>query len=301
MHILIYTLYYKSIIVIMALVNFFSFERAHAIDIVKANIGESTLDQRIHFKKRILTKALDLTRGAYGDYEIKIKKYYMNSDRSFVELKTGKNINVYFALTRKDMESIGTPIRIPVRRGLVSYRLLLINKGTEHLFKNVETLDDLKNIRVGIDTAWATYKTVFHHNFNVVPVADYDSMFNMLSRKRFDYIPRSINEIFDELDRHSSKNFKFSIEPSLVLYLPSATYIFVSNKSPRIAQRLHLGLNMMVDNGDLEKIFDEFFSDQLIKADLKNRKVIYIPNPYLPFKTPMKNKKLWFSPDGVNL
>ena len=283
-------------ILLCALGGFFLSPCVLAIDIIKANIGESILDQRIHFKKQILIHALELTKPKYGEYLIDIKKYYMNGDRSFVELTTGKNINVYFSLTQQRMERIAIPIRIPVRRGIVNYRLLLIKKGTEHIFSDVNTIDDLKSIPVGVDTAWAAHKTLRHHDFNIAPVADYDSMFNMLARKRFKYIPRSISEIYDELDRHSDDFYDFVIEPSLVLYIPSATYVFVSRKSLRIADRLREGLEMMAENGDLLNIFNRFFLDSIEKSDLRNRKIIYVDNPYLPSSVPLSNKKLWFDP-----
>lgn len=269
-----------------------------AVDIIKANIGESILDQRIHFKKQILVNALDLTKPKYGEYNIDIKKYYMNSDRSFVELTTGKNINVYFAFTQENMERTAIPIRIPVRRGIVNYRLLLIKRGTEKIFANVNTIDDLKEIQVGVDTAWATHKTLTHHDFNIVPVADYDSMFNMLARKRFKYIPRSVSEIYSEIDRHSDDFYDFVVEPSLVLYIPSATYVFVSREAPRIADRLKEGLEMMLENGDLLKIFNRFFLDSIEKANIRKRKIIYIDNPHLPSSVPVSNKSLWFDPNN---
>lgn len=277
--------------------SFFLIPSVLAIDSVKANIGESTLDQRIHFKKQILINALDLTKSKYGEYEVDIKKYYMNGDRNLLELTTGKNINVYFSLTQENMERIAIPIRIPVRRGIVNYNLLLIKKGSEDFFSDVNTLHDLKEISIGVDTAWATHKTLVHHDFNIVPVADYDSMFNMLARKRFKYIPRSISEIYDEIDRHPGEFYDFVVEPSLVLYIPSATYIFVSRESPRIADRLKEGLEMMVDNGDLLKIFNRFFFNSIVRADVKNRKIIYVDNPYLPPRVPVSDKNLWFDPE----
>jgi len=285
-------------ILLYILGGFFLSPYVLALDVIKANIGESTLDQRIHFKKQILINALDLTKPKYGEYKIDIKKYYMNGERSFVELTKGKNINVYFSLTQERMERTAIPIRIPVRRGIVNYRLLLIKKGTENLFSDVNTLDDLKKIKVGIDTAWAAHKTLLYHDFNIAPVADYDSMFNMLARKRFKYIPRSISEIYGEIDRHPDDFYNFAVEPSLVLYIPSATYIFVSRESPRIADRLKEGLEMMVENGDLLKVFNRFFSDSIEKSDVRNRKIIYIDNPYLPSSVPVSNKNLWFSPEN---
>ena len=81
---------------------FLFISNVYAVDIIKANIGESTLDKRISFKYEILKTALDLTKEEFGDYRIEIHDYYMNAKRGFMELETGETINVYFAITQKN-------------------------------------------------------------------------------------------------------------------------------------------------------------------------------------------------------
>ena len=270
---------------------------SYAIDVIKANIGESTLDKRIDFKNEILKTALDLTQEEFGDYRIEVHNYYMNAKRGFMELDTGKIINVYFSITQTKWENQAVAIRIPVRRGLVSYRLLIINKKNAKEFSTINTLDELKAKRAGLNDGWTTYSIMENQNFNIVDVDDYDGMFNMLSVNRFDYLLRGVNEIFEEVDQRSAYNSNLMIEPNLAIYIPSITYVFVSKREPRIARRLQRGLELMSTNGDLERIFDTFYADSLRKAQLDKRKIFHIKNPDLPATVPLNVDHLWFDAD----
>lgn len=267
---------------------------SYAVDIVKANIGESTLDKRIDFKNKILKTALDLTKEEFGDYRIEVHNYYMNAKRGFMELAVGKTINVYFSITQNKWEEQAVAIRIPVRRGLVSYRLLIIDKKNKKEFSTIDTLDELKAKRAGLNDGWTTYSIMEDQNFNIVDVDDYDGMFNMLSVNRFDYLLRGVNEVFEEVDQRSEYNSDLMIEPNLAVYIPSITYVFVSKREPRIARRLQRGLELMSINGDLERIFNTFYADALRKAELDKRKILYIKNPDLPANVPLDVDHFWF-------
>ena len=273
------------------------FNNSYAIDVIKANIGESTLDKRIDFKHEILKTALDLTKEEFGDYRIEVHSYYMNAKRGFMELDIGKTINVYFSITQDKWEEQAVAIRIPVRRGLVSYRLLIINKKNEKEFSTIKTLDELKSKRAGLNDGWTTYSIMENQKFNIVDVDDYDGMFNMLSVNRFDYLLRGVNEIFEEINQRLAYSSDLMIEPNLAVFIPSITYVFVSKREPRIARRLQRGLELMAKNGDLERIFDTFYADSLRKAELDKRKILYINNPNLPNTVPLDKGHLWFDSD----
>lgn len=290
-----------TIIKLVALSALFTTLPSFAVDVVKANIGESTLDQRISFKQEVLRSALEATRESYGEYEIEIHNYYMNAKRAFNELVPGETINVYYALTLPKWEKIATPIRIPVRRGLVSYRLLLIHEDSKELFSKVNTVEELKRLRAGLNDGWTSYEVMKRQDFKIVKVGGYDGMFNMLSVRRYDYLLRGVNEVFDEIKARQDYNKNLIIEPRLAVYMPSATYIFVSKQEPRLAKRLKEGLEIMVANGELERIFSKYYSANLEKAQLENRKILYIDNPLLPDTVPWDNKALWMSRPASSL
>ena len=184
-----------------------------------------------------------------------------------------------------------------MRRGLVNYRLLIINKKNEHEFSAIKTLDELKEKRAGLNDGWTTYSIMEKQKFNIVDIDDYDGMFNILSVNRFDYLLRGVNEIFDEVDQRLMYNPELVIEPDLAIYIPSITYVFVSKREPRIARRLQRGLELMSTSGDLDRIFDTFYSESLHKAELDKRKILYMENSNLPLTVPLNEDHFWFDVD----
>ncbi len=265
-----------------------------ATDVVKAYIGESTQDRRNVFKRKILKQALENTKDDYAEYQIEYHSYYMNPKRGFYELLTGETVNAYFALTLDRWEEMAIPIKIPVRRGLVSYRLLLVNKKNLGIFKGVRSAEQLKQLRAGLNDGWTTYEIMNSQGFEIVKLNDFEGMFNMLQVNRYDYLLRGVNEVFGELEMRKERNPSLVLEPNLAVYIPSATYIFVSKKAPRIARRLREGLQKMVENGQLEALFNEFYKENLLKAELHKRTIIKLNNPTLPSGVPLKQKEYWF-------
>lgn len=87
------------------------------------------------------------------------------------------------------------------------------------------------------------------------------------------------------------------VEPHLVLYIPAPYYIFISPKAPKLAQRIEEGLELMIANGSLEKIFYQYYADNIKQSNLLKRRVIMIGNPFLPVETPLARKALWFEND----
>jgi len=269
---------------------------AQAVDIVRFEKGQSKMDMRILFKEEVLSEALLHTVESHGPYELQLSANPMSVSRAIKQLASGNGLNVYFAITTKSWEQQAIPIRIPVRRGLLSYRLLLINKVNKALFENVRTGEDLKKLAAGLQAGWATTEIMQNSGFLTELGNNYDSMFYMLAGGRFDYLPRGVNEIFDELDQRSKFMKGLIIEPTLALYIPSPTYIFVSPRSPRLAARLQLGLEMMLKNGTLENIFQKYYAQDIKRANLKDRTIIRIDNPFLPKETALSREELWFRP-----
>jgi len=47
-------------------------------------------------------------------------------------------------------------IRIPIRRDILSYRLLALNKNTSNKFSKVDNIQDRKKMAAGVRIGWAT-------------------------------------------------------------------------------------------------------------------------------------------------
>jgi hypothetical protein len=58
-------------------------------------------------------------------------------------LQTGRILNVYIAVTNPGWEKETIAIKLPIRKGLLNYRLLLVHKDDLPLFEKIKTLKEL--------------------------------------------------------------------------------------------------------------------------------------------------------------
>jgi len=213
---------------------------------------------------------------------------------ALLSMKTGNIINIFIAPASEIWEENAIPIKVPIRQGLLSYLLLLVNKKDLHKFKQVKTFDDLKKFRVGLQTDWITTKIFKELGMNVVTAHNFESLFLMLNKQRSDYIPRAIYEIYDEFTNRKTKLNNVVIEPTLALYLPMVSYVYVSTNEPNIAKRVKSGLHKLAATGELKKIFNKYYEEDIKKANIQNRRLIKIKNPYFNDKSILSDKDLFY-------
>lgn len=289
-----FNMQYRFILTTIAIVALLLFSlKASSADIIKLTQAQSNLDVRPHYTHAILKEALEISSAKYGDYEIRVLNHSLNNLEQIMEVHEGEYINLTMAMTSPDWEYLAIPIRIPLRRGVSNYRLLAINKHNQDNFKNINTVDDLKALTVGLKTEWISNGIMEEQGFKIVESLSYDGVFRMLDKMRFDFVPRSIHEAFEEIELRKGELKNIMIEPNLALYIPQPYYIFVSPKYPRIAERIEYGLEKMIAAGILQKLFDEHYGGFIKRANLADRKIIHMGNKFLTQKTPVERKELW--------
>lgn len=268
---------------------------AWAVDIIKMNEGESdVLDKRSEHKTEVIYRALELTVPEYGPYEFKKLINSMNRTRALYEIISGKYINIYVSAASTEWDNKTIAIKIPIRMGLLNYRLLLIHKNDLETFSQVTTLDDLKKLTAGVRDGWVTTEAFQIVGLPINKIHNFEGLFTLLNNHRFDYIPRAIYEIFDELKARKDLLDNVVVEPTIALHLPMPTYVYVSKKAPHIAQRIEKGLKIMIENGELEQILTKYYADDIKRANIKNRRIIEIDNPFFTDQELLKDKNLWY-------
>ncbi|WP_051249749.1 hypothetical protein [Maridesulfovibrio zosterae] len=290
---------FKNIVVIfLTIILIYSLfpKDSTAKDVVRIAESQSGLDMRHFYLNAVLNKALEKTKNSYGNFEIKMTISDAQRERALLELIKGEKINVHIAATQKKWEENSIPIRIPILKGLLGYRLLLIKSQNQDKFSSINSVEELKQLKAGLNLHWTTTKVMSKLGFNIIKGGAYDGLFKMLMRDRFDYFPRGVNEVFAEFDCRKKLMPDLKIEPRIALYLPQPTYIFVSPKYPQLAKRIESGLQIMLKDGSLDKLFWEFNKSNIDKANLKNRTIFKLENPLLPPETPFDQKQLWFNP-----
>ncbi|WP_133470149.1 hypothetical protein [Paraglaciecola marina] len=266
----------KPIIQVLLLFSFFgTVLNVYAVDEIKLLKPLLGMDKRERHKDEVIFRALEITIPEFGPYLYKTIDVDMTPGRALISIRRGELINTYIAASSDIWDKSATAIKIPIRRGLMSYRLLLIHRANLDKFENVQTLEDLNMLTAGFQRDWAITGVFEKANMNMMTSHTFEGLFSMLEKRRFDYTPRAIYEAYDELNTRKDKLPNLMVEPHLALYIPLVTYVYVSKNAPRIAQRIEAGLKKMSANGDLDKLLDKYYEEDIKKADLANRKIIY--------------------------
>jgi hypothetical protein len=113
----------------------------------------------------------------------------------------------------------------------------------------------------------------------------------MLVGRRFDYFPRSVVEVWDELESHAAT---LEVESRIALHYYYDAYFMVNKKNTRLAQDIDQGLEKAIADGSFDRLFDEHHGERLRKAHLDQRIVIELKNPLLTPGTPIDRADLWY-------
>lgn len=263
--------------------------------------SQSSSDSQYLYDYGLLRFALEKTSAKYGPYEMRASDVPMNQARAAEEIISGSGMVTIFARsTSIEHEASMLPIRIPIDKGLISYRVFLIRAEDQERFAEIQTLDQLRTFSVGSFFTWADTKILRDGGFNVVAGESYEGLFKMLSAGRFDFFSRSADEAYREYEERKDILPNLKVEDTLLLHFPTTRYFFVQ-RSPageKLAKRIEQGLNQMIKDGSFDAYFHKHKGALIERAHLKTRKVFRIGNPYLSPETPLQRRELWFDPLG---
>ena len=240
---------------------------------------------------------LNLALGkVYGDYEVRsLNEEAVNEARGERLIIDGL-LDLQFMSTTAYREANMIPIKIPIYRGMLGLRLLLVKPEINHKIKEVQQLEDLREYVGGHGALWGDLPVYPANNLPVIPVNQYNSIFSMLKEGRFDYFHRGVQEIWGELERYKQD---LVVADNLILYYPLPVYFFIGKHRPELADALKQGLTLALNDGSYQELFDAHFSEMLDKAQVKQRRLIELSNPELPKDTPWIDRSWWMDSSSV--
>lgn len=246
--------------------------------------------------QEILRGALERTVDLHGPYTLKPSQGGIMTEARYLNaLQRGKTINVAWSSTSVQKERELLPIRFPLRKGLLGYRILLIDGRRQAEFDRIATLADLRPLTVGQGFGWGDVALYEAAGIRVT-TAPYENLFRMVVAGRFDLFPRGIGEAFREYAAHHVREPHLAIERNLMLYYPWPYYFFVNRSDRALAERIEIGLRLMQADGSFDALFWRYNRDAIEQARTYERRLIRIPNPLLPAATPLDDPTLWFDP-----
>tara|TARA_B110000091_G_C13805742_1_gene472431 strand:- start:964 stop:1839 length:876 start_codon:yes stop_codon:yes gene_type:complete len=249
----------------------------------------STIDE---YPIKLLALALDQTGVSY---QLIPSDNFLSKGKALDRLQDNREINIVWGMTNVQREKDFLPIRIPIFKGLIGWRLLLIRQDMAERFTYIQQFEHLVKLSPLQGRDWPDTKILQSNGFDVITERNQTSLMKMLGRAQGDFFPRSIIEVWEELARSKVANeIQLQIQPSLGIRYPAAIYFFVNKKSVPLANLIETGLEKAIENGTYEALFVDNYKTYIEKAQIENRTFYPLENAFLPEETPLDRKELWF-------
>lgn len=263
---------------------------------------QSPHDASHSYFAKLLQESLNLTATEYGQSYV-VFSTKMEQGRALKELRSGRNLDVYWAGTSTDRESHLLPIKVPLLKGLLGFRIALIREERFDDFSALETLEQLRSFTACQGDHWLDSDILESAGIVVRRSPIYENLFNKLYAERCDFFPRGVHEAFGEVQARKHKYPSLIVYPDLIVYYPFPMYFFVSPENGVLAERIELGLERAIDSGFLEQLLKEHpVTSHLFPIDKwLHTKTVVLNNPLLPENVNVEEKRYWIRPQGVLL
>lgn len=246
---------------------------------------------------KLLRMALDNSKPKYGPYKL-VASAPLEQGRMQLELAKNRSVHIANFAPDQQREQTLLPIRIPVTRGLLGFRVCLIKKGSQEKFNQITNLNSWKKsgLRIGQGTHWPDTQILEHNGLRVVKSVKYMPLFDMLAARRYDCFSRSVTEVLPELEKHAAKGVE--LEKNILLIYKLPTFFFVSKQNSQLAKRITEGLRQTIRDGSHDKLIRKVYAPIFKALNLKKRTALYLDNPLLTAETRKitGNKAMWFDP-----
>ncbi len=285
----------RKICFVIALIIFCSEVVTFGAELVVKHVRpESTDDKRHKYYIDMLRLALEKTKSTDGLFRLEMSGSRMYQDRALEQLKRKRGIDVVWTMTSKEREIGLMPVRIPLLKGLLGNRIFIIREGEEARFAAIQTFEELAQLEAGQGSDWPDTRILEANGIKVIGGINYQGLFRMLQRKRFDYFPRGVNEPWAEVKAHKDKHLV--VEKTLLIQYPAPIYFFVHSRNTSLANRLERGLRLAIKDGSFDNLFRHHPANKEVfdLANMEHRKIFRLRNPFLSPETPFEDKELWY-------
>lgn len=254
-------------------------------------------DRRTTYPLKVLELALKHTG---VNYDLIPSDKILGQGSSIQKLKANREVSLIWSMTDAEREQELLPVRIPIYKGLIGWRLLLVKKSNRHSFRHFSSIEELRQYNLAQGYDWPDTKILQSNGFEVATSSDYFEMFDMVRLERATFFPRSLVEIWAEAE-HPVKGENLAVESGLAVRYPTATYFFFNKKNLVLQKLVETGFRRAIAAGDFDKLFYAEHADFIDKARINERVVFELDNPILPPATPVDDPKLWYSVESMQV
>ncbi len=204
-----------------------------------------------------------------------------------------KHYDITWIHTDKEREKRLYPVRIPLFKGLIGWRLMFVHSSNAQMFENTHELSQLQEYIAGLGHDWPDLQVFQNNKLKTMTATSRNSLLLMLDGHRIDYFPRGAVEIWDEYKQIG--NSSIEVDPHIALVYPTAYYFFLRNEDKHIAEIIKQGLNNAIKDGSFDNLLFKHYGEDINKSKLATRRVFRISNPNFPVGEETENPDLWYN------
>lgn len=235
---------------------------------------------------------LALSYSCQQRFELQASNLDLPKKRAFDLMNARQGIDVMYGSASLDRIALSKAVPFPIMRGLMGLRVALVSKEGKNKLQHVYSLSALAKLRVGQFTTWSDTEILRANNFNLEAGSDLDGLYQMLALGRIDYFPRSVLEVQQNQQQYAQ--LQLEIDPHILLYYPTAVYFYVAKDNTALADAILCGLEQAQQDGQLNKLFTQYYGALLQQLQIDKRRVFKLKNPLLPPDVPLQRPELWY-------
>ncbi|WP_152625363.1 hypothetical protein [Cellvibrio sp. OA-2007] len=237
-------------------------------------------DARHAYKFELIKRILEVTRPEFGDYRTEPFGEEPSAKRQAMLISEGKILNLLWAspgtvIARADV----TSVPVDILRGLLGYRVCLINPAN---FPDSKKLVSLNQLQIAQGLNWADNEIYKHNGIYPKQAPSFEGLFDMLAAKRYQCLPLGADEVMYSWRDKKNKYPFLAVEPNILIYYDYPIYLYISKQFPQLAQRVELGLQKLQRSGEFDQLFKQHHAADIAQLHLSQRKIFCLKSPYLP-------------------
>lgn len=252
-------------------------EAKPVLTVVISREEELTPDHDDVYFSALLDLVLSKTVTSHGPYRIELVPVMPIANRLLREIESGR-VDITWMPYNINAPAQLMPIKVRLLKELSDHRVFLIRADDQPRFSNVNTIDDLRQLRGGIGSQWPDRIVMEENGLSLVLSPSYINLFKMLASKRFDYYSRGVHQAMAEANAYAEKGLV--IEQELLLRYENPVYFYINKSNTQLAERLPLGLKIAKEDGSFDTLFSQFenlsWAERLLKEE--KRRVISLTN-----------------------
>lgn len=237
---------------------------------------------RFDYEIGLLNLAL---KKADGDHALSIVPLEGTPQGRMTNLLAGGSapFNVMVTGLTRERSVMLKPVPVPLTRGLLGYRIFIVNEDGARRLKKVRTLEDLKQISIGSGDDWSDTKALRDAGLQITS-ADYENLFQMVAMGRIEAYSRGLLEPYVELNTRAVEYPNLKVDDTITLFCPFDAFFFVGPADRARHAILLQGLERAYQDGSFLAYFENSrgykYADKLAKID--NRKLITLTSGAVP-------------------